>query len=100
MQPSDSYFIHASQVADGNKRFPVAMQVSKKHGIIHLIATKYGFIHLIIYRSVHLAVQAIGHWKILGSTRPISSLYHLCEGLCDDKLISITNDDSMFKQQA
>jgi clathrin heavy chain len=30
--------------------FPVAMQVSKKHGIIYLV-TKYGFIHLYDFKS-------------------------------------------------
>ena len=48
---SQANYLPSSFPAEATNNFPVAMQVSKKHGII--LVTKYGFIHLYGLESGH-----------------------------------------------
>lgn len=56
--------------------FPVAMQVSKKHGIIHLV-TKYGFIHLCDLESG----ACVGMNRISGETIFVTAAHEATDSI-------------------
>ncbi|KAI0312351.1 hypothetical protein OF83DRAFT_1087072 [Amylostereum chailletii] len=80
--------------------FPVAMQVSKKHGIVYL-ATKYGFIHLYDLESgACIYMNRISGDAIFTTTEHEASNSILCVNRKGQLLSVSVNEQTMFSEAA